>query len=128
MLAVLEKRSGYYFSTLDAYVNGVGGLRLCEPSADLAVSLSLISSLKDTPISDDVVAFGEVGLAGEVRSVSHVEARINEAVRLGFKKCIVPYYSLKNIAQDKLDEFKADGVQIFGVRSIRQAFSVLSGS
>lgn len=127
LLAVLEKRSGYYFSTLDAYVNVIGGLRLCEPSADLAVSLSLISSLKDTLISDDVVAFGEVGLAGEVRSVSHVEARINEAARLGFKKCIIPYYSLKNISQDQLEKLQGDGVQIIGVRSIRHAFSALTG-
>lgn len=69
----------------------MGGLKLYEPSADLAVALALVSSLKDVPIDDTVVAFGEIGLAGEIRAVSHTQARINEAVRLGFKKCIVPF-------------------------------------
>lgn len=67
LLAVLEKRAGYFFSNLDAYVNVVGGLRLDEPAADLPVALALVSSLKDTPVAEGIVAFGEVGLAGEIR-------------------------------------------------------------
>ncbi len=67
ILAVLEKRCGYYFSSLDAYLNVVGGLRLDEPAADLSIALALISGLRDKPISEKVLAFGEIGLTGEVR-------------------------------------------------------------
>ena len=114
LIAVLEKRGGFYFSNLDAYMNVVGGIRLDEPAADLPVALSLVSSLKDAVIPEDVVAFGEIGLAGEIRAVSQVQNRINEAVRLGFKKCIVPYASLKQIK-------KTDDVEIYGVKTLRQA-------
>lgn len=120
LLAVLEKRAGYYFSNLDAYVNVVGGLRLDEPAGDLAVALSLISSLKDVPISDDAIAFGEIGLAGEIRSVSHIEARISEAERIGFHTCILPYHSLKRI------EGKY-GIRLIGVRNVREAFEAATG-
>lgn len=117
ILAVLEKRAGYYFSNLDTYVNVVGGLRLDEPSVDLAVALALISSLKDTPIREDTVVFGEVGLAGELRSISHSDMRITEAGRLGFKRCILPYHGLKNLAGKTFD-----GIQVIGAKNIRQAF------
>lgn len=90
ILAVLEKREGLYFSNLDAYVNIVGGLKLDEPAADLAVALSLVSSLRDAPINDETICFGEIGLSGEIRSVSRVESRVKEAARLGFTHCIVP--------------------------------------
>ena len=116
LLAVLEKRAGYYFSNLDAYINVVGGLRLDEPATDLAVSMALVSSLKDVPISDDAILFGEIGLAGEIRSVNHMEARITEAARLGFQKCIVPYHNFKQISQHFHD------MQIIGVKQIREAF------
>ena len=116
LLAVLEKRTGYYFSNLDAYINVVGGLRLDEPATDLAVSMALVSSLKDVPISDDAILFGEIGLAGEIRSVNHMEARITEAARLGFQKCIVPYHNFKQISQHFHD------MQIIGVKQIREAF------
>ena len=76
LLAVLEKRAGYFFSNLDAYLNVVGGLRLDEPAADLPVALALVSSLKDKPVDEGVVAFGEVGLAGEIRAVANAEARV----------------------------------------------------
>ena len=67
---MLEKRAGYYFSNNDAYINIVGGLRIDEPAIDLAVAMALISSLKDVPIDENVVVFGEIGLAGEIRAVS----------------------------------------------------------
>lgn len=121
LLAVLEKRAGYYFSNLDAYVNVVGGLRLDEPAADLAVAMSLVSSLKDTPVSDDAIVFGEIGLAGEIRSVTHIDARISEAVRLGFTKCILPFHSLKQV------NVKGNGIQLIGVKNVREAFEALSG-
>ncbi|MGX8702554.1 DNA repair protein RadA [Caproiciproducens sp.] len=121
LLAVLEKRAGYYFSNLDAYVNVVGGLRLDEPAADLAVAMSLVSSLKDIPVSDDAIVFGEIGLAGEIRAVTHVDARISEAARLGFTKCILPFHSLKQV------NVKGNGIQLIGVKGVREAFEALSG-
>lgn len=119
ILAVLEKRAGYFFSNLDAYLNVVGGLRLEEPAADLTVALALTSSLKDTPVSEDVLAFGEVGLAGEIRSVGHAAARVAEAERLGFRRCILPASNLKNM---KITDRK---IEIVGVRTVRQAFEAL---
>ena len=107
LLAVLEKRAGYYFSNNDAYINIVGGLRIDEPAIDLAVAMALISSLKDVPIDENVVVFGEIGLAGE-----------NEAVRLGFTKIILPYHNLKAV--------KCDGAELIGVKNIRQAFEAVS--
>lgn len=117
LIAVLEKRAGYYLSNYDAYVNIVGGFRIDERAADLAICMALISSLKDVKISDDAIAFGEIGLAGEIRSVSQVQQRINEAVRLGFTKIVIPYHNAKNIDNQ--------GVEVIGVKNIRQAFEVL---
>ena len=90
LLAVLEKRAGYYFSNLDTYVNVVGGsVRLDEPAVDLAVAMALVSSLKDTAIRSDTIVFGEIGLTGgEIRTVTHAEQRIAEAHRLGFRRCM----------------------------------------
>lgn len=116
LLAVLEKKAGYYFSNLDAYVNIVGGLRLDEPAADLAVAMALISSLKDAQIGDNVLVFGEIGLTGELRSVSHVNARIAEAAHLGFETCILPQASLKQV------NLEHGGIRLIGVRNIREAF------
>ena len=116
ILAVLEKRAGYYFANMDTYVNVVGGLRLDEPSVDLAVAMALVSSLKDSVIREDTVVLGEIGLAGEIRSVTGLEARINEAVRLGFTRCVVPYHGLQ-----KLRTLPQDA-EIIGVRDLRQAF------
>ena len=90
LLAVLEKRIGVKLGTLDVYLNVVGGLRMDEPASDLGVALSIISSVKDKPIPDKLIAIGEIGLAGELRSVSNIDARISEAVRLGFNTIIVP--------------------------------------
>ncbi len=97
LIAVLEKRGGYLFHKSDTYVNIVGGLRLDEPAADLAVAAALISSLTDTVINEDVVIFGELGLAGEIRSVAHAETRIKEAERLGFKRCILPRHNAETV-------------------------------
>lgn len=120
LLAVLEKRAGFYFSNLDTYINVVGGLRLDEPAADLAVSMALVSSLKDIVIPDDFLAFGEIGLAGEIRSVSHAEERVKEAARLGFGKCIVPKHNLDSIKLPKdLD------IKVIGVRTVREAFDAI---
>ena len=117
LLAVLEKRVGFHFSAFDAYVNIVGGLKLYEPAVDLPVVLSLISSMKDTVIREDVIAFGEIGLAGEVRTVVNAESRVLEAARLGFKRCIIPIHNLANIS-DKAKQ----SIEIIGVRTIKKAF------
>lgn len=114
ILAVLEKRAGYYFSNLDAYINVVGGLRLDEPAVDLAVALALVSSLKDSVIREDTAVFGEIGLTGELRSINRAELRISEAARLGFTRCIVPYHNCKNLTG------KTE-IQVLGARTIREA-------
>ncbi len=116
ILAVLEKRGGYFFSNLDVYINVIGGLRLDEPAADLTVAMALISGLKDKPIPEDVIAFGEIGLAGEIRAVNSAKARVAEAARLGFKRCILPYNNLKNLGEP------IDGIEVIGVKNIRQAY------
>ncbi len=122
ILAVLEKRAGYFFSNLDAYINVIGGIKLDEPASDLSVALALISSLKGISIFDNAIAFGEIGLAGEVRAVSYAEERIIEAQRLGFERCVLPYYNLKAL---NLKGFE-NKIQLIGVKKIREAFEALS--
>ena len=90
LMAVLEKRGGLKVSACDAYLNIIGGLSLDEPAADLAAVIALASSYYDRPVPRELLAIGEVGLTGELRSVSQMEQRISEAQRLGFKKCLVP--------------------------------------
>jgi DNA repair protein RadA/Sms len=90
LLAVLEKRGGLKVSACDAYLNIIGGLSLDEPAADLAAVLALASSYLDRPIPNDLVAIGEVGLTGELRSVNQLAQRVSEAHRLGFRKCLIP--------------------------------------
>lgn len=97
LIAVLEKRGGYFFGNLDAYVNIIGGLRLDEPAADLPVALALVSNLLDKPVGENVAAFGEIGLAGEIRAVSQIQPRVNECARLGFNKLILPKTSVKGL-------------------------------
>ena len=117
LIAILEKRAGYFFANMDCYVNIVGGLRADEPASDLAVALSLISSLKDVVIDSSTIAFGEIGLGGEIRTVNNCEQRIRECQRLGFKKCIVPRQNLKKLSKSDFQD-----IEIFGVRNVREAF------
>ena len=121
ILAVLEKRAGYYFNNMDTYINVVGGLRLDEPSADLTVAMALVSSLKDMAVNEKVIAFGEIGLAGEIRAVSHCEQRVSEAYRLGFEKCIIPFHNYKGLSK----ELKVNA-DIVPVRTIRDASRALT--
>ncbi len=122
LLAVLEKRCGYYFSSMDAYINVIGGLRLDEPAVDLAVALSLVSSLKDLVVPEDVLAFGEVGLTGEIRSVNHAAMRVSEAARLGFRRCILPCHNVRGLMLPEDCE-----MELVGVRTIRDAVCALGG-
>ena len=103
ILAVLEKREGLYFSSLDAYLNIVGGLRLEEPAVDLAVAMALVSGVRDFPIPDDMVIFGEVGLSGEIRTVPRILERVKESQRLGFNRCVVPKACMKQLSLVKND-------------------------
>ncbi|PWM39257.1 MAG: DNA repair protein RadA [Clostridiales bacterium] len=117
IIAVLEKRCGYFFGNLDAYINVVGGLRLDEPAADLPVAMALISNLIDKPIPYDFAAFGEIGLTGELRSVSHVDLRVNEAYRLGFRRFVIP-----RTAMGQLGELPSD-IRLIPASNLRSAFS-----
>lgn len=120
LLAVLEKRAGYFVGNMDCYVNIVGGLKIDEPACDLSVALAIVSGLKDVPVPEDVLAFGEIGLGGEIRAVSACELRIREAEKLGFKKCVVPRYNLMKIKSN----LKAN-IEVVGVSNIRQAFEAI---
>lgn len=119
LIAVLEKRVGLNFINLDTYVNIVGGMKLDEPAADLSVALSLVSGLKDIPIDEKLIAFGEIGLSGELRSVPRAQARINEAARLGFTKCILPKACIKQISSCP------DNLELIGATSLKQAISII---
>jgi DNA repair protein RadA/Sms len=117
LMAVAEKRAGMKLNLFDAYINVIGGLRLDEPGADLPVVLAVASSYRDQPIADDLVAIGEVGLTGEIRSVSHMNQRLGEVSRLGFKKCIIP----KNTSE-KLEIPK--DLTVYRVKNLREAIEV----
>lgn len=119
ILAVLERRLGLRFSSTDVYLNVIGGLRVEEPGADLALALSLISCLKDRPLDEELIAFGELGLAGELRPVSFVEQRVKEAARLGFTTVLLPK---GNIEKGKTP--LPEGIRVLPVRSIFDALQV----
>ena len=114
LIAVLEKRMGLKFYENDVYLNVAGGIRLDEPSADLSIAMALISGITDKVIPDDVIAFGEIGLSGEVRAVSHIDYRVKEAVRLGFTKIILPKKNLSKSIK------VPNNVELCGVSNIYQ--------
>ena len=120
ILAVLEKRTGYIFSMFDVYINIIGGLRIDEPAADLAVAAALYSGLIDKPLPEEMFLIGEIGLGGEIRSTSHIAQRIKEGARLGFKVCIVPKAALQSL--DKSEHY---GINIMGVSNLQQAFKAI---
>ena len=119
IIAVLEKRLGLKFYQSDVYLNVVGGLHLDEPASDLSVALALISSAKDRIIPDDLIAIGELGLAGECRAVSNLEQRVKEAARLGFTKAIVPF---RNVEKRRLE---VDGIEIHPIKGVYEALRFL---
>lgn len=119
LLAVLEKRLGLMFSNLDTYINIVGGIRLDEPAADLAVAMALVSGLRDIPIDENTIAFGEIGLSGELRSVPRAQARVNEAERMGFTRCILPTACLKQINSTP------GGIKLIGVKRLSDAVAFI---
>ncbi len=115
LLAVLEKRCGYFFGTLDVYLNVVSGLRLEDPTADLAVVMALISNLFDKPLEPDIAAFGEIGLAGEIRTVNRAQQRVGEAYRLGFRKIVLPAQNA-----DAINTFNYPKLELIAVRNVRE--------
>ena len=118
LLAVLEKRGGLRVGGADAYINVIGGLYINEPAADLAAMLAMASSYRDIPIPDDLVAIGEVGLTGVLRSVTQLEQRLSEIARHGFKKVMI---SKQRRARFSVPE----GLKVFEAGSIREAMSLI---
>ncbi len=121
LMAVIEKRCGLQMSRYDAYINIAGGIKMNEPALDLSIIMSIVSGLKNRPIDDKTVIFGEVGLAGEVRAVSMAEYRIREAVKLGFTTCILPKISLEKLSDLSL----AKKINLIGVQNIREAVGLI---
>ena len=119
IIAVLEKRLGIFMGTLDVYLNIVGGYKLDEPAGDLPVAMALYSGIMDKQIDEQLIAFGEIGLGGEIRSVSHITQRIREAERMGFKTCIIPKQSASSIDPNEYN------IEIIPVSTLKQAFSVI---
>lgn len=120
LLAVLEKRAGLFFGTSDVYINVVGGLKIEEPAVDLSIAIALVSSLFDKAVDDDLIAFGEVGLGGEIRNVSGIADRVKEAQRLGFARAIIPKTSLSAIK-----EIKKLDIEILPIVSIKEAMRII---
>lgn len=119
LLAVLEKRGGLKVSQCDAYLNIIGGLTLDEPAADLAAVVAIASSYLDKPVPNGMAAVGEVGLSGEIRSVSHMEQRLSEVKRLGFTECIIP-------AHHAVDLRERSSLELLPVRNISEALRLLA--
>ena len=118
LMAVIEKRIGMHLSTCDAYVNIAGGIRMNEPAIDLAIVLALISSYKDIAIDEKTLAFGEVGLSGEIRAVSMAQQRVAEARKLGFETIILPAVSMPSIG-------KVEGIRLLPAANLREALKYL---
>ena len=117
LLAVLEKRGGLRFSAADVYLNVIGGLRLDEPAADLAVAIAVASASLDKPVSDTMAAIGEIGLTGEIRAVNQLSQRLSELRRMGFTSCIIPRNGTEGITAP-------DGLELIRVRNIREAIAI----
>ena len=120
LMAVLEKRVGMQLGSSDSYVNVVGGIKLNEPAADLGIVAAIASSFRDREIDGSTVIIGEVGLAGEVRAVNFVEKRVNEAAKLGFKRCIIPENNLSRL-NDK------SGIEVLGVSNVNNMLDIIIG-
>jgi DNA repair protein RadA/Sms len=120
LLAVLEKKAGYQIQRCDVFVSIAGGVKIYEPAIDLGLSIAILSSFCNRPIDADTVIFGEVGLGGEVRSVAKAEARVKEAIHLGFKKCILPKKSFSSFSADLKKK-----IALVGVETIEEAIHEL---
>jgi DNA repair protein RadA/Sms len=115
--AVLSKRLGFKLSNQDIMVNVTGGFKIGEPAADLGIALAITSSFRDVGVDPELTVVGEVGLSGELRAVSQLERRVNEAARLGFKRCLVPKAGAKLSPTPK-------NIELMPVSSLREAIRV----
>ena len=115
---MLEKKAGLNFLNQDIFVNVVGGIRIEEPAVGLGVVLALASSYRNRPLDPQTIVFGEVGLAGEVRAISQAEKRLNEAKKLGFRRCVMPQNNVKRLSADL-------GIELVGVESVEDALELL---
>ncbi len=120
LLAVLEKKAGMQLGGCDAYVNLTGGMKLGEPAIDLGIVCAIISSYRNLPIHSGTIIFGEVGLTGEVRGVSHVEQRLAEAIKMGFTRCILPRTNMESIHPSISKQ-----IELSGVSNIREVLQIL---
>ena len=118
LLAVLEKRLGLIFVDQDVFVNAAGGIKIDEPAADLAILVSIVSSFRNLPVDPDLMAVGEVGLSGEIRSVTQFERRVREGERLGFKRCLTAKRQVKS-------EKKLSGVEIIPASNVKEALDLI---
>ncbi|MBQ8877834.1 MAG: DNA repair protein RadA [Lachnospiraceae bacterium] len=118
LMAVLEKRLGLQMGNCDAYVNITGGMKIQEPAIDLGVAMAIVSSFKNRAIDDGMLVIGEVGLSGEVRAVSQIQTRVQEAKKLGFTTCVIPKVCLESVKEIK-------GIQVIGVSNVREAVDLI---
>ena len=124
LMAVMEKHLGLHFSSCDAYINVAGGMKISDPSIDLAIVMALYSGYANLPLEKKTIVFGEVGLTGEVRSVSQIPARVSEARKLGYDRCLLPYAGLETIKQAGI---KFDNIELVGIRNIRELKKLMQG-
>lgn len=118
LIAVLEKRLGISLGNCDAYVNIAGGIKIQEPAVDLGIAMAIVSSFKNKAIDDKMIAIGEVGLSGEVRAVNMIKERVQEAKKLGFTACIVPF-----VCKDSLKE--VTGIKVLYAKNVGDAITYL---
>lgn len=117
LIAVLEKRLGMQLGNCDAYVNIAGGIKITEPAIDLGIAMAIVSSFKNRSIDNKMIAIGEVGLSGEVRAVSQIQSRVQEAKKLGFTTCVIPF-----VCMDSVKEI--NGIKIIGVKNVGDAMNL----
>ena len=123
LLAVLEKRLGYQLYNCDVFVSVAGGIKILEPAADLGAILAITSSLRNRAVPSDTIVMGEVGLGGEIRSVSRADTRVKEAVHMGFRRCLLPMRNVKSI---NAKDFPS--IQLIGVEFVEEAIHALIGT
>jgi DNA repair protein RadA/Sms len=119
LLAVLEKRGGFHFGIKDVFINIAGGIKVEDPSIDLAIVCALLSSYEDVPVPQQVCFAGEVGLSGEIRAVNRIDQRIAEANKLGFEKIIVSKYNAKAVTKE------SSSIQVIALGKVEELYQYL---
>jgi DNA repair protein RadA/Sms len=125
LMAVLEKKAGFHLYNYDTYINVVGGLKIIEPACDLGVVSVIASSLKNRAVPENTVMIGELGLTGEVRAVNNIAKRINEAEKLGFTNCILPYINYNKMIKDKKSMDRYRNIEFHSIKNIQELLSII---